>query len=274
MHHLQWQGAKKFAVILAFDVPVTREARELAESMGVRIFTADIIYHLFDQFTAYLKQVHTSCNQSTMLAMMQTPASQQLSCTLFTMGCGTVHMQEVIEASAQHSTGPTCMLTNWKCVNVYAWQSQVKEEEQEAAKYDAVFPCVLKILPTCIFNKKDPIVLGVEIVDGIAKVTTPACHAADTHVHMANPAQHSGREGMCCIQVGTPVTVPSQGFVDLGRIASMELNHKAVNTAKKGDSVAMKLEPGNTTEASRLYGRHFDHHVRIRSCSFRCMTSA
>lgn len=51
------QGAKKFAVILAFDVPVNREAQQLAESMGVRIFTADIIYHLFDQFTAYLKQV-------------------------------------------------------------------------------------------------------------------------------------------------------------------------------------------------------------------------
>ena len=28
------------------------------------------------------------------------------------------------------------------------------------------------------------------------------------------------------MQVGTPITVPSQGFVDLGRIASMELNHK------------------------------------------------
>jgi translation initiation factor IF-2 len=47
---------------------------------------------------------------------------------------------------------------------------QVKEAEQEAAKLDAVFPCILKILPTCVFNKKDPIVLGVEIVDGIAKV--------------------------------------------------------------------------------------------------------
>jgi translation initiation factor IF-2 len=54
---------------------------------------------------------------------------------------------------------------------VVPWHAQVKEEEQEAAKYDAVFPCVLKILPTCIFNKKDPIVLGVEIADGIAKVT-------------------------------------------------------------------------------------------------------
>ena len=31
--------AKKFGVILAFDVPVTKEARELAEEMGVQIFT-------------------------------------------------------------------------------------------------------------------------------------------------------------------------------------------------------------------------------------------
>lgn len=51
------KGRKKFAVILAFDVPVTREAQEQANSTGVRIFTADIIYHLFDQFSAYLKQV-------------------------------------------------------------------------------------------------------------------------------------------------------------------------------------------------------------------------
>ena len=51
------KGRRKFAVILAFDVPVTREAQEQASSTGVRIFTADIIYHLFDQFSAYLKHV-------------------------------------------------------------------------------------------------------------------------------------------------------------------------------------------------------------------------
>ena len=62
--------------------------------------------------------------------------------------------------------------------------------------------------------------------------------------------------------MGTPITIPSQGGIDLGRIASMELNHKAVDIAKKGESVAMKLEPGNTTEGSRLYGRHFDFKVR------------
>ena len=47
---------------------------------------------------------------------------------------------------------------------------QVKEHEQEAAKLEAVFPCILRILPTCVFNKKDPIVVGADIVEGIAKV--------------------------------------------------------------------------------------------------------
>ena len=40
------KGAKKFAVILAFDVPVAAQARDLAAELGVRIFTADIIYHV------------------------------------------------------------------------------------------------------------------------------------------------------------------------------------------------------------------------------------
>ena len=63
---------EKYTVILAFDVKVERDAQELADSMGVKIFQvkiiriciyliqnqinflqADIIYHLFDRFTAY-----------------------------------------------------------------------------------------------------------------------------------------------------------------------------------------------------------------------------
>ena len=48
--------------------------------------------------------------------------------------------------------------------------NEIRAAEQEAARFDAVFPCVLKIMPTCIFNKKDPIVVGVEVTEGIAKV--------------------------------------------------------------------------------------------------------
>ncbi|KAG7568256.1 Translation initiation factor IF-2 domain 3 superfamily [Arabidopsis thaliana x Arabidopsis arenosa] len=41
---------KEFATILALDVKVTTEARELSDEMGVNILCADIMYHLFDQF--------------------------------------------------------------------------------------------------------------------------------------------------------------------------------------------------------------------------------
>lgn len=150
---------KEFAVILAFDVKVSTEAREMAEELGVRIFTADIIYHLFDQFTAYMQNV--------------------------------------------------------------------KDEKRKDAAEEAVFPVVLKILPNCIFNKKDPIVLGVEIVDGIAKI-------------------------------GTPICVPGREFIDIGKIASIEKDHKVVDVATKGQAVAMKIVGSNPEEVQKSYGRHFD----------------
>ena len=93
---------------------------------------------------------------------------------------------------------------------------------------------LLQILPTCVFNKKDPIVVGVDVVEGIAKV-------------------------------GAPICVPSQEGIELGRIASMELNHKSVDKAVAGQSVAMKIEGGNAIEQSRLYGRHFDHNDQLVS---------
>ena len=45
-------------------------------------------------------------------------------------------------------------------------------------------------------------------------------------------ASSAAPEPVMCGQVGTPLCVPSQGGVDLGRIASLELNHKGVDTAK------------------------------------------
>mmetsp|Transcript_12421 Transcript_12421/g.45287 ORF Transcript_12421/g.45287 Transcript_12421/m.45287 type:complete len:553 (+) Transcript_12421:366-2024(+) len=150
----------EYAVILCFDVGVSKEAQQMANDMDVKIFTADIIYHLFDQFTAYM--------------------------------------------------------------------AQVRERKRAEASPYAVFPCILKILPQFVFNKKDPIVLGVDIAEGIAKV-------------------------------GTPICIPSQNFITLGKIASMEMNHKDVDIARKGDSVAMKIQSTTAAESARLYGRHFDH---------------
>lgn len=51
------QGTPEYATILAFDVKIDSDARKHADESGVRIFTADIIYHLFDQFTAHMDRL-------------------------------------------------------------------------------------------------------------------------------------------------------------------------------------------------------------------------
>lgn len=51
--HLYSLYCCRYATILAFDVKVERDAQELADSLGVKIFQADIIYHLFNHFMAY-----------------------------------------------------------------------------------------------------------------------------------------------------------------------------------------------------------------------------
>ena len=96
---------KEYAVILAFDVKVTPEAQELADDLGVKMFMADIIYHLFDQFKAYM--------------------------------------------------------------------DNLKEERKKEVADEAVFPCVLRIQPKGGFNNKDPIILGVDVIEGIVKVHFP-----------------------------------------------------------------------------------------------------
>lgn len=46
----------EYAAILAFDVKVTQDAEKEAETLGVTIFCADIIYHLSDRFTKHMEE--------------------------------------------------------------------------------------------------------------------------------------------------------------------------------------------------------------------------
>jgi translation initiation factor 5B len=48
---------KEFAVMLCFDVKVDKEAQQYADEQGIKIFTADIIYHLFDAFTKHMELI-------------------------------------------------------------------------------------------------------------------------------------------------------------------------------------------------------------------------
>ncbi|XP_064167037.1 eukaryotic translation initiation factor 5B isoform X2 [Anguilla rostrata] len=148
----------QYAVILAFDVKVERDSQEMADSLGVRIFSAEIIYHLFDAFTKY--------------------------------------------------------------------REDYKKQKQEEFKHIAVFPCKLRILPQFIFNSRDPIVMGVIVEAGV-------------------------------LRQGTLLCVPSKGFVDIGIITSIEINHKAVDSAKKGQEICVKIEP-IPGESPKMFGRHFE----------------
>lgn len=97
------EKAKEYAVMLCFDVKVDKEAQAYADDVGVKIFTADIIYHLFDDFTKHM--------------------------------------------------------------------AQLTEQKKEDSKLLAVFPCVLS--PVAVFNKKDPIVVGVDVTEGSLRLLTP-----------------------------------------------------------------------------------------------------
>lgn len=148
----------QYAVILAFDVRIEREAQEMADSLGVRIFSAEIIYHLFDAFTKY--------------------------------------------------------------------RQDYKKQKQEEFKHIAVFPSKIRILPQFVFNSRDPIVMGVVVEAGQLKQGTPMC-------------------------------VPTKGFVDIGIVTSIEINHKTVDVAKKGQEVCVKIEP-IPGESPKMFGRHFE----------------
>ena len=43
------------------------------------------------------------------------------------------------------------------------------------------------------------------------------------------------------IQIGTPICFPKREFVEIGRVASIEYNHKPLDCAKKGQEVSIKV---------------------------------
>jgi len=169
------EKAKEYAVMLCFDVKIEHEARELADDLGVKVFTADIIYHLFDQFTAYHK--------------------------------------DILEQKRRDQAG------------------------------QAVFPCVLKIIPGAVFNKRDPIILGVDVVEGVLRTNTPVCVVKED-----------------------PET-KTKMVTSLGKIVSIEQNHKSVTAVKRGQSgggVAVKIECPSY-ENAKMFGRHFEEKDPIYS---------
>ncbi|QRV72399.1 Elongation factor Tu GTP binding domain [Ceratobasidium sp. AG-Ba] len=167
------EKAKELACILCFDVSVDKEAERLAEELGIRLFKADIIYHLFDAFTAY--------------------------------------------------------------------NAEIMEAKRRDAAPIAVWPCRLKIL--ACFAKRDPIILGCDILDGTLRVGTPLC------------------------VVKTDAATGKKETISLGKVTSLEINHKPYDLVKKsqvGAGVAVKIEHA-VYESARMFGRHFDDKDEVYS---------
>ncbi|KAJ3479048.1 hypothetical protein NLI96_g9333 [Meripilus lineatus] len=167
------EKAKELACILCFDVTVDKEAERLAEEMGIRLFKADIIYHLFDAFTAY--------------------------------------------------------------------NAEIMEAKRKDAAPQAVWPCRLKTIAA--FAKRDPIILGVDILDGTLRIGTP----------------------LCVVKID-PETQKKE-IIDLGKITSLEINHKPFEVVKKsqaGGGVAVKIEHA-VYQSAKMFGRHFDEKDELYS---------
>ncbi|ORY25737.1 hypothetical protein BCR39DRAFT_543153 [Naematelia encephala] len=58
--------ASEYAVVLAFDVPIDRDAEQYAKDTGVQIFSSMVIYHLFDAFKVYMHDVTEAKKQAAM----------------------------------------------------------------------------------------------------------------------------------------------------------------------------------------------------------------
>ena len=167
------EKARELACMLCFDVAVDKEAERLAEELGVRLFTADIIYHLFDAFVAY--------------------------------------------------------------------NAEITENKKRDAAGSAVWPCRLRTIAA--FAKRDPIILGCDIIEGTLRIGTPLC------VIKTDPATRK-RE-----------------VINLGRVSSLEINHKPRDVVLKkdvGGGVAVRIEPG-LNDTPKMFGRHFDEKDDIYS---------
>jgi translation initiation factor 5B len=53
--------------------------------------------------------------------------------------------------------------------------AELMEQKRKDEAPQAVFPCILRIVPGAVFNKRSPLVMGVDVIEGQLRVGTPLC---------------------------------------------------------------------------------------------------
>jgi translation initiation factor 5B len=56
-----------------------------------------------------------------------------------------------------------------------AYVKKCQEDRKEGGGGVAIFPCALEIVKDAVFNRGDPIIIGVNVKAGMLKVGTPLC---------------------------------------------------------------------------------------------------
>lgn len=109
------------------------------------------------------------------------------------------------------------------------YREEIGKQELELIKTkfkdDIQVPVSLKVIPKYVFNKSDPILVGVKIKEGT-------------------------------LYLGTNLrTINNDKFVDIGEVIEIRLNDKEVDKADKDNEVSIKIK----TNSNVMYGRHFDN---------------
>ncbi|WRT66933.1 uncharacterized protein IL334_003898 [Kwoniella shivajii] len=121
------------------------------------------------------------------------------------------------------------------------YMEEVQEIRRKEAAPNAVWPVRMKILKA--FAHRDPIILGCDIVEGSMRVGTP--------VGVVKTDKESGK----------------REIITLGKITSLEINHKPFTIVKKsqvGAGVAVKIERA-PYQAAKMFGRHFEEKDEVVS---------
>jgi translation initiation factor 5B len=114
--------------------------------------------------------------------------------------------------------------------------AEIAAAKKEESKMLAVFPCILN--PIQVFNKTNPIVVGVDVLDGVLRLNTP----------------------IAAVKIN-PVTGAKE-VIPMGRVTSIEREHKQIPLCKKGQpAVAVKIEGSNQP----TYGRQLEDKMVLYS---------
>lgn len=104
------------------------------------------------------------------------------------------------------------------------------KERKDNKMKEAIFPFKLKIIPKCIFNRQDPIIIGVNVLDGLLKKDTP----------------------VFCVEKKKL----------LGVVESIQKEHKEVNEAVKNNEVSIRIKGVDKHVAFKT---HFDENDTLIS---------